>query len=190
VTRRSAPNTKVMRRLLKVSIIILPAALGILVSSFIAQRIFERYRARASPNRVATSGSFLPRGPMIDLHTNHDEYETVTKGKVLLTFLTTDCDACKKEVSNISQAIPSLASKVRVYGVCIEDRDSVIPFAEENHVDFPILLDHGGRILTRLGFRLMPTKVLLQNGIVTRIWYGSSPNKEALIKDVGEVEAK
>ena len=178
-----------MRRLVKLSII-LPAVLGIIVSSFIFQRILERYRTKPAADRVAASGSSLPRGTMINLHTNHDEYENVTKGKVLLVFMTTDCDACKKEVSNISQAIPSLASKVRIYGVCIEDRDRVIPFAEENHIDFPVLLDHGGWILARLGFRFMPTKVLLENGIVTKIWYGSSPSKAALIKDVGEVETK
>jgi peroxiredoxin len=178
-----------MRGLFKLRII-LPAVLGILVSSFIGQRVLERYRTKTAPDRVAASGSSLPRGAMINLHTNHDEYETVTKGKVLLVFLTTGCDACKKEIPNISQAIPTLASRVRIYGVCIEDRDSVIPFAEENHIDFPILLDHGGRILTRLGFRYMPTKVLLENGMITKIWYGSSPNKAALSKDVGEVETK
>lgn len=36
----------------------------------------------------------------------------------------------------------------------------------------------------------MPTKVLLENGIVTKIWYGSSPDKSALIQDIGEVESK
>ncbi len=127
---------------------------------------------------------------MIGLRTNQDEYETVTKGKVLLVFMTTGCDACTKEVLNISQAIPTLTSRVRIYGVCMERRDKVIQFVEENHIDFPILLDQGGRIIARLGFKYMPTKVLLENGIITKIWYGSSPNKAALIKDVGEAETK
>jgi peroxiredoxin len=178
-----------MRGFLKLSII-LPGVLGILVSSFIGQRVLERYRTKPAANRVAPSGSALPRASMIGLQSNHDEYETVTKGKVLLVFLTTECDACKKEVSNMSQAIPSLASKVKIYGVCIEERDKVIPFVEENHIDFPILLDHGGRILIRLGFRYMPTKVLLEDGIISKLWYGSSPDKAALIRDVGEAETK
>ena len=178
-----------MRSFLKLGII-LPALLGIVVSSFIAQRTLERLRTKTAPGPVAASGFSLPRGPMINLDNNRDEYEEVTKGKVLLVFLTTDCDACKKEASHMSQAIPSLASKLRIYGVCIEDRGTVIQFTEETHPDFPILLDHGAKILTRLGFRLMPTKVMLQDGIVTRMWYGSSANKAALIKDVGEVETR
>jgi peroxiredoxin len=179
-----------MRGLFKIGIIVLSAVLGIVVSSFIAQRMLEHHRTNAAPTRVVAPGASLPRAPMINLQTSRDEYEAVTKGKVLLVFLTTDCDACRKEVSNITQAKPGLASKVTIYGVCIEDRESVIPFTEEAHVDFPILLDHGARILTRLGFRLMPTKVLLQNGIITKIWYGSSPDKAALIRDLGEVETQ
>ena len=107
-----------------------------------------------------------------------------------MVFVTTDCDACRKELSNVSQAVPSLASNVTVYGVGIEDRDSVSTFVEANHIVFPILLDHGAVILTRLGFKFMPTKVLLQDGVIAKIWYGSSPDKTALIKDVGEVEVK
>src|SRR6185295_6666362 len=106
--------------------------------------------------------SSLPQGTLINLRSNHDEYQEVAKGKVLLVFLTTDCDACKKEIVNVSQAIPSLVSKVRVYGVFIEKREYVKPFMQENDIEFPILLDHGARILKQLGFSLMPTKVLLQ----------------------------
>ena len=179
-----------MRRLLKLGIILPVVILGIVVSSFIFHRISGYYRTKPAPELVAASGFSLPRGPMLDLRTNHDEYENVIKGKVLLVFLTTGCDACKKEVPNISQAMPTLASRVRIYGVCMEGRDKVIQFAEENHIDFPILLDHGGRIIARLGFRYMPTKVLLENGIITKIWYGSSPDKAALIKDVGEVDTR
>jgi len=86
--------------------------------------------------------------------------------------------------------VPSLASRVTVYGVAIEDRDSVKTFMEANPVDFPILLDHGAVILARLGFKFMPTKVLLQDGVIAKLWYGSSPDKTALINDVGEVEVK
>jgi hypothetical protein len=50
------------------------------------------------------------------------------------------------------------------------------------------LLDSGGRVFAGLGKTLIPAKVLLEDGTITKIWYGSSPSKSALIKDVGEVE--
>lgn len=174
-----------MRALLKLSAIILPALLGMAVTIVVSQRILE-YRRGRPPERAAPAGTSLPRAPLVNLQTNRDDYQNVTRGKVLLVFVTTDCDACRKELVTASQIVPSLASKVTVYGVGIEDRDSVKTFIEANHVAFPILLDHGAVVLSRLGFKLMPTKVLLQDGIITKIWYGSSPDKSALIKDVGE----
>ena len=132
----------------------------------------------------------LPRAPLVNLKTNHDDYQNVTKGKVLLVFVTTDCDACRKELANVSQVVPILASKVTVYGVGVDDRNSVNIFIEANHVALPILLDPGAVILSRLGFKFMPTKVLLQDGVITKIWYGSSPDRTALLKDVGEGGSK
>jgi peroxiredoxin len=174
-----------MRNLLKLSAIILPALLGIAVTIVVSQGILE-YRRGKPPEHAAPAGSLLPRAPLVNLQTNRDEYQNVTSGRVLLVFVTTDCDACGKELVTVSQIVPSVASKITVYGVGIEDRDSVKTFIEANHVAFPVLLDHGAVILSRLGFKLMPTKVLLKDGIITKIWYGSSPDKSALMKDLGE----
>jgi len=127
-------------------------------------------------------------GKMINLQTNEDEYAKLTKGKVLLVFLTTDCDACKKEISNISQALPSLVPKVYVYGVYVEKRDRVSSFTAENEIIFPVLLDSGGKVFGALGIKLIPAKILIEDGTITKTWFGSSPSKSALIKDIGEVE--
>ncbi len=181
-----------MRKLLKLSAIALPAMLVFVATVLVSQRIlgYRRGLPAVSTERVVPAGSLLPRAPLVNLQTNRDDYQKVAKGKVLLLFVTTDCDACRKELSTLSQVAPSLASRVTVYGVGIEDRDSIKTFIDANPVDFPVLLDHGAAILSSLGFRLMPTKVLLQDGVIRKIWYGSSPNTVALIKDVGEVEAK
>jgi len=178
-----------MRSILKFGAIVLPAMLGMAVTIVVSERILEDRRVKPVEG-TAPGGSLLPHAPLINLRTNHDDYQDVARGRVLLVFVTTDCGACSKELSNVSQAMSSLASKVTVYGVGIEDRDSVNTFIESNHVAFPILLDHGAVILSRLGFKFMPPKVLLQDGVITKIWYGSSRDKTALIKDVGEVEVK
>jgi len=34
----------------------------------------------------------------------------------------------------------------------------------------------------------MPPKVLLENGSIKKMWYGSSPDKGALLRDVTEVQ--
>lgn len=125
---------------------------------------------------------------MINLQTNQDEYETLMKGKVLLVFLTRGCDACKTEIPNITQALPSLVPKVAVYGVFIEERSELDHFVQENQITFPMLYDKGGRVFAGLGITLIPAKILIEDGIITKKWFGSSASKSALIKDVGEVE--
>lgn len=125
---------------------------------------------------------------MINLETNQNDYERLKKGKVLLVFFTTGCGACKKEIPNITEALPRLIPKMAVYGVFVEERSEVEPFVHENRIEFPVLLDVGGRVFAGLGVTLIPAKVLMQDGTITKTWFGSSPSKSALIRDVGEVE--
>ena len=124
---------------------------------------------------------------MINLRTNQDDFEKVSRGKVLLVFLTRGCDACRKEIPNISKALPSLTTTTSVYGVYVEDRSDVESFIQENQITFPVLLDVGGRIFANLHITLIPAKVLLDDGTITKIWFGSSPNESTLIRDVMEV---
>jgi thiol-disulfide isomerase/thioredoxin len=176
-----------MRRILT-PIIFLPALIGIITSFFIFLKIWEKRKENPRPQGTSVSGSSLPKGKMINLQTNQDDYEKLKKGKVLLVFLTRGCDACKKEIPNIAQALPSLVPKMDVYGVYLEERSIVDRFVRENQIEFPILLDSGGRMFAGLGITLIPAKVLIEDGTITKTWFGSSPSKSALIKDVGEVE--
>jgi peroxiredoxin len=176
-----------MKRILR-PIIIFPALIGIISSFIIFLTIRERRKENLSSKSPPASGSSLPKGRMINLQTNQDDYEKLKKGKVLLVFLTRSCDACNKEIPNIAQALPSLVPKMAVYGVYIEERSEVASFVQENPMPFPILLDSSGRVFAGLGIKLIPAKVLIEDGTITKIWFGSSPSKSALIKDVGEVE--
>ncbi len=175
-----------MKTLLKPVAILLPGLLGIVVVIAVFPRILEYFRLKSDPPPAAPAGSLLPRGRLVSLRTNQDMYEDVMKGKVLLLFVTTDCNACAKELSNAVQSAPLLTPKVTIYTVAVEERNSVIMFMKANRVDLPVLLDPGAVILARLGFKYMPTKVLLHDGVITKIWYGSSRDKDVLIKDVQE----
>jgi peroxiredoxin len=176
-----------MRRVLS-PIIIFPALLGIIVSFFIFLEIREKRKHRLPPPEPLVSGAALPRGRMINLETNEDDYEKLLKGKVLLVFLTRGCDACQKEIPNIAQALPSLVSRMTVYGVYLEERSEIEPFVQERQIKFPVLLDRGGKVFAGLKITLIPAKILLQDGMITKMWFGSSPSKSALIRDAGEVE--
>lgn len=176
-----------MRRNSK-TIIIVPALIGIITAFFIFLKVSEKRKFNSRVQGINVSSSSLPKGKMINLQTNQDDYEKLKRGKVLLIFLTRGCEACKKEIPNIVQALPSLIPKTAVYGVYFEERSEVDRFMQENQVGFPVLLDSGGRIFAGLGLSLIPAKVLVEDGTITKMWFGSSPSKSALIMDVGEVE--
>jgi peroxiredoxin len=176
-----------MRRILR-SIIILPALVGLIVSFLIFLKAWEKRKLNPAAQPVAVLGSSLPRGKMINLETYQDEYHRLNKGKVLLVFLTTGCAACRKELPNIRQALPTLTPRMTVYGVFVEERSEVQSFIQENQMKFPILLDVGGRVFAGLGITLIPAKVLIEDGKITKKWFGSSPSAVALIKDVEGVE--
>jgi len=167
-------------------IMVVPAVLGLIIPFLILIDIHERRKTSTSPKISSGLKSSLPKARLINLQTNQDDYEKVMKGRVLLIFLTRGCGACKKEIPNITEALPSLAAKMSVYGVYIEDRSDVEAFIEENQIKFPILLDRGGRIFADLGITLIPAKVLMQDGTIIKTWFGSSPNKSKLIEDVSE----
>src|SRR6185369_2340169 len=123
-------------RFIKFSVIIIfPLVVGIAVAAFISPRIFERHSAKSSqaPAEPPTVlGSRLAVGTTTNLRTSQNEYENLIKGRVLLVYLTTSCEVCKKEISNMSQARKSVDSQVAIYGILGENPQSVIKFAEEN----------------------------------------------------------
>ncbi len=90
-----------MKKILR-PIIIVPALVGIISSFLIFLAIWEHRKENLHLKDSYTSNSSLPKGRMINLQTNQDDYEELKKGKVLLVFLTRGCDACKKEIPNIA----------------------------------------------------------------------------------------
>jgi peroxiredoxin len=167
--------------------IVFPAVIGVMTAFLVFHKIAGNLKA-LSPQDTSVTSSSLPRGKLINLQTNQDDYEQLKKGKVLLVFLTRGCAACQKEIPNINQALPSLLPRMAIYGVYLEERNQLDAFVQENKIEFPILLDEGGRVFGRLGITLIPAKVLMENGTITKTWFGSSPNKSTLIRDVGELE--
>jgi peroxiredoxin len=179
-------GNKVMNRILR-PVILIPALAGLICSFLVFHTIWQKRKLDRPSIDSAGVGLPLPKGRIVNLRTNQDDFEKISRGKVLLVFLTRGCDACRKEIPNISKALPSLTPRISVYGVYVEDRGDVESFIQENQITFPVLLDVGGRIFASLHITLIPAKVLLEDGTITKIWFGSSPNESTLIRDVMEV---
>jgi peroxiredoxin len=93
---------------------------------------------------------------------------------------------CKSEGLTLSKALANLSPKTRVYGVSFEERDKVMPWVKENGIEFPVLLDKGGRLFSGLRLTAFPAKVLLREGMIVKTWFGTSPNEAVLLREVDE----
>lgn len=173
-----------MRKNIK-AIIIIPAIIGIFVSFFVFLKIWEKRKFDSYlKDAVAVSNVPLPKSNLTNSESDVDDYGETLKGKVLLVFLTTSCKACKKEVKTISQSMSVLDSKIKVYGISIEPKTSIKKYSIDNDLKFPVLIDVGGSLFSKLSVRYFPTKMLVEDGIIKKTWFGSSPDQESLLKEL------
>src|SRR5713226_9786635 len=96
---------------------------------------------------VVISGQSLPQTELLELDGNNIPPEMLRKGKVLLVFLTTGCEACQKELTILSRVESEISDKVRVYGVGVENRNQIITFIKENQFKTKILLDKDRKLM-------------------------------------------
>jgi hypothetical protein len=118
-----------MKNFLKNPLIIIPLILGIALSFLIFLNIWKQYKLKSQLNEaVKISNVPLPKNNFINYENNTNYYDEVAKGKTFFIFLSSKCDACKKEIDIISKNLPEISSQFKVYGVSIEDKNIVKDF--------------------------------------------------------------
>lgn len=135
------------------------------------------------PDAVYITNKPLPISTLKNLETNTDFYTELKKGKTVAIFLITGCDACKKDVTLISNLYSKSDFNFKIYGISIESEDKVKKYIEQNNVKFPILIDKKGQLLKNLSVKYFPTKFLIEDGIITKTVIGNSPNKDKFLQD-------
>jgi peroxiredoxin len=172
-----------MIKLLKNPYIIFTALVGLLISTVFFIYYFSSPKSPDLSDAVYFSEKPLPRAVLIDVKTNEDDYEELRKGKVLAVFLTTNCNACKKDMSLISALHSELDTNFKIYGIAIENVDKVKKYVELNNIKFPVVIDKDGQLLKNLSVKYFPTKFLIENGIIIKTVIGSSPDKDKFLQD-------
>jgi peroxiredoxin len=177
-------------RLLRNPVIIVPVFVGALVPCVIFLAIFFSHRNNSLnqldlKDAVFISGQALPQTDLLEIDGRRASPDLLRNGKVLLVFLTTDCKPCQQEWELLSQVEPEISDRVKIRGVGIEDRQRIIDFTEAHALKTRVLLDHEGRLMSSLKVRYFPTKFLLVDGTIVKTWFGNSPNRETLFKELG-----
>jgi peroxiredoxin len=148
--------------------------------------VFFAKRRPADDSFVSELASYidqqLPQTPLIELRSGEDYSEKVKSEDVLLIFSITGCDACGKEMQLVVENSAELISRMRIYGVMFEDRGIVEQYIQAHNINFPILLDEGGKLRKELRLKYFPTNFKLRDGTIKDAWFGVESNRDGFLK--------
>jgi peroxiredoxin len=175
---------------LRKPIILIPMIVGVLLPCAVFLVLhFSRPLNPQPPlvlkDAVYISGEPLPATELLDLNGRSLSPDTLRKGKVLLIFLTTDCPACKKELTLLSRADAALAERVTVYGVGVQDQNLVTNFLQANGFKTKFLFDRDGELMKSLHVKYFPARFVIEDGVITKTTFGNSRSQEDLFKELG-----
>lgn len=134
-----------------------------------------RNAARLEP---VNSGKPLPTADLIDENSEPLSAAELKNGRIVLVFITSECDACRKE-SEFLKSVVGKRADVRFYGVIsFGDMESSLRDAKEMF-PFKVFYDRGFRLAGQLGIKRVPIKIFVDNGVIKRSWGGATVDEKA-----------
>ena len=98
--------------------------------------------------------------------------EDLLKGKVLIMFLSADCEACNAEIRQMAEMYPQISSQIQVYGINVDPKEKQNALAENKNINFPLLTDEKREFAASLSVKGVPTKFLIEDGIIKKVFLG------------------
>lgn len=153
----------------KISISLLTVLLGFGVT------LAALYHWRSAAPKTPESNLIGAKLPPANLSMANGEKfggEELLKGKVLIMFLSADCEACKAEIRQIAEMYPNISSQIQVYGVNTDPKEKQNALSENKNINFPLLKDEKREFAASLSVKGVPTKFLIQDGIIKKVFVG------------------
>lgn len=144
-------------------------------------------RNKAAPEPVKSEDP-LPAAELVDESNQVLADSQLKNGKVVLVFVTAECDACMKE----SEFLKDLVSKrpdIRFYGVVSFGDEKSLGEAKKKF-PFQVFYDRGLKLRGQLGIDRVPIKIFVENGVMKKSWAGATideKKKAAFIRWLTEV---
>jgi len=147
---------------------------------FFKNRI-ERSQAEEQPdesNKSLIDKPFPLGAQLVDTDGAKVDEQILRKGRVVVVFITTDCDACLAE-GKFLQTVIDRRSDVTFYGV--------VPFGTrpdssnnaEKTFPFRVFYDEANSFVMTIGINRVPVKVFLEDGIIRKGWIGAALTDKA-----------
>lgn len=114
----------------------------------------------------------VPKAPLHQVGTGADYSDEVMKGKVMLVYAVSSCEACRNELQFIARSKEGLDPKTKIFVVMSEDEKVVRDYVERNGIGVPVLLDKDGSLLRGLGLQHFPSNLKLDDGKIDKALFG------------------
>ena len=113
----------------------------------------------------------LPPSQLVDASGAKVDEQILRRGRVVVVFLTLECDACLTE-SKFLETLLSRRKNVTFYGLVPFGRP-VNAHDAANKFPFKVFYDESGSFVSRMGINRVPVKVFLEDGIIKKGWIGA-----------------
>jgi thiol-disulfide isomerase/thioredoxin len=120
----------------------------------------------------------LPEAHLVDLSGADLPDEALRKGKVVLVFVTPDCDACQTEAEFLKK-VAGRRGDVAFYGVVsFGEPKTALEQVGALGLPFKVYFDDGHLLAGRLGVRRVPIKLFVEDGVIKKLWGGATNSGE------------
>jgi hypothetical protein len=138
----------------------------------------ERAQAEAADASRRLINKPLPQAQLLDTYGAKVDEQILRKGRVVLIFLTPDCQACLVE-SEFLRTVISRRGDVTFYGLVAFGKRMDSPQAAGKIFPFKVFYDDGDTLVFSMGINRVPVKIFLENGIIKKGWIGAATNDQA-----------
>lgn len=120
----------------------------------------------------------LPQAQLIDLNGSEVNEQILRRGKVILVFVTTDCNSCIRE-SRFLQTIVNRRSDVSFYGLLPFGKPAGSVETAEKMFPFRVFYDARNSFVRSMGINRVPVKVFLEDGTIKKGWIGAAMTEQS-----------
>ena len=159
-----------------------------LVAVFCAGFVFfynrmQRTKAEASAETAPDASKSLidkpfPRARLVDARGAQVDENILRTGRVIVVFVTADCDACATE-SKFLATLVDRRRDVTFYGLVPFGGPPADAATVEKKFPFKVFYDADGSYVQSMGINRVPVKVFLENGIIKKGWIGAAQTDKA-----------
>ena len=121
------------------------------------------YQQPGIPTNAPLAGTRIETATILDLDGNDVDLVTLLDGRpMLVNFWFSNCQPCKREMPALQRAWATFGDRVRFVGVNTQDSESITrSFAEDVGVEYELLRDPDGRLVTANGVATFPTTLMV-----------------------------